>query len=450
MIPIAHAPGHFYIGENESLDKAICAEVSAEYLQVVSSEDYERYSDFGVPAWFRNRENYQSIIQGSYMDIMPMTAEVIPSLTCPFRCNQCSYRPQKEDLGIWDGRGQLSRDNLLMSQAAMETIIDRLAEAGVENIVITGGGEPLSNRDVVLFGLEDAKAKGMNTCLYSNGYLISDATATQLMSIAPTVIRISIYGMEEQGFTAYTGVKATGFGRVFDNIAHLIDAKVSEKADTQISISFLLHPCMFEHLDLSSGLDLFGLFTRHIGTNRLQHISTIRLTPAVDYYDRKQHELDFFKMIFEKAEKEISAFARFGVTLKPYRHRLDDLYKEKEYNACLAAGLYAEVGVDGTMYQCCERLFMPEYEIGNVLSDTIQDIYKSQPRHDVMTSVNCTIKSCPAVCKPHEANKQLASIQDNSTVRSQDSFRFTLWYDLLQDMASQDSVVLGRYNPFES
>lgn len=450
MLPIPDKIGYFYAKENQEIDP----EIGPEFIKYISEEKYQHCSDFIVPSWFMNKKNFEAICSADFLDIMPMTAEVVPSLICPFRCHQCSYKPQKKDMGIWGQTiDQQERSDLLMSEQTMDIVIDKLYQSGMKNLVITGGGEPLANPNVVLHSLKKAKKLGISTCLYTNGYLLSSKLIKQLVNIDPVVTRISIYGIDGVGFSSYTKMPQEGYRKVFQNLKTLITEKIDANANLSLSISFLVHPIMFKHFDLSKKLNLIDLFINTLGEQNLKWISTIRFTPAVDYYNREQHDISFFKSFFANIEEEIPVFLKYGVRLMPYYHRLKDLYDTKSYHQCLGSGFYAEIGINGEMYQCCEKLLMPEYSIGNILENTVEEIYHSEKRKRLCSLINKEIRSCPSVCKPHEINKILSLLPFRNGLEKEyaiSTYRLNFWYRLLIQHGRSSPVALSRYNPFES
>lgn len=314
----------------------------------------------------------------------------------------------------------------------------------MKNVVFTGGGEPLSNAEVTLQGMKIAKQNDMNVCLYTNGLLMNKERIEEIIENEPQVCRISIYGFDEKGYANYTKMEKDGFFRVVENVKWLIRAKQERNLKINIALSFLIHPVMFEHIQAVRKIDIWKMLENLFGMQYLQQLLSIRFTPAVDYYHKEQIEKSFFDDLF-MAVKEADFKAReLGVVIKPYYHRLNDLYNRKSYEKCMACGLYAEIGIDGTMYQCCEKLFIKEYAIGNIINNSIEEIYESGLRKKVLNNLN--VQQCPPVCKPHEVNKKMREIECQSINNPQQYF---MWYEMLKKMPrSQD--VLGVNNAFES
>ena len=151
-----------------------------------------------------DEKNFNKALSNSFLEIYPMTAEIIPSLLCPFRCEQCSYRPQKEKMGIWDKKNEGNTAELLMSRETMRNALNSLEAVGTRHIIFTGGGEPLSNKDVLFYGIRKATEKNMEICLYTNALLLTKDAVNELITSSVKVCRISIYGVNSEGFTNYT------------------------------------------------------------------------------------------------------------------------------------------------------------------------------------------------------------------------------------------------------
>jgi len=442
MIPNVKKIGYFYIRQ---IDEDIQKKLNIEdiYCEIVSELEYSALKDFIVPSWYRNKFNFRELMSNQFESILPMTAEIIPSLMCPLKCEQCSYKPQKQSIGVWD-----NKHSMLMTSEGMETALRKLNEVNTQNIIITGGGEPLTNAKVTIQGLATAKKYGMVTCLYTNGLLMNESNCQQIIQTNLDVIRISIYGVDEIGFLLYTGTEKKFFKKVFENVNKLIESKIKNQSNISIGLSFLTHPKMFNHINIEKfPFNLFKLLIGMLGKENLSHISTIRFTPAVDYYNMNQHEFNFFEKIYKNIETHIDDFLSYGVTLTPYYHRLNDLYKKKEYDKCTGCGFYAEIGTDGTMYHCCEKLLIEEYAIGNIFEESIHDIYHSNKRMEIINKVNDNIKLCPPVCKPHEINKQLSLVENND---ERNIHRYNIWYDSLIEQGKNSKKILSQYNPFES
>lgn len=100
------------------------------------------------------------------------------------------------------------------------------------------------------------------------------------------------------------------------------------------------------------------------------------------------------------------------------------------------------------MYLCCEKLLQKGFCIGNVIQDSIEDIYSSELRKnviDIIRSEHCL--KCPNLCKPHEINKQIQYVIDFLNASPKESL--IQWRDDLLKIAG-NSNSFGKLNAFES
>ena len=396
-----------------------------------------------LPNWIKDPENLEKILSGQYRDIKPITAEFVPTLNCNYRCTQCAYSKAKKDSGLWatsQKKGLLPKYH--MSEDVMMFSLDRLVEGGVKNILFTGGGEPLINKST-LKGMRHAKNNGNVVALYTNGVVLNSEKIDELIEIDPLFIRISVYGGNQETVANYTHTKDNkSFERVIRNITELIKQKKKAKSDVNIGLSYLVHPLT------QDSITEFAQEIRKIDV--INALDYIRFTPAVEYFDGPQHDQGMMEETFKGIEHNVSPmFTDTDVSIKLYYHRLNDLNSEKQYNTCLASGWFIEVGPSGEVFLCCEKHFLEDYKIGNLMTHTIDEIWKSDLRKNVIDNVNnhyC--KSCPTLCKPHELNKVFNEIE---TYRQEGNInKIKKWSsDLLKYRAACDFCP-GQMDDFQS
>lgn len=111
----------------------------------------------------------------------PMTLEIYPTLACNLDCAFCDttdrHRPPQ---------AELSTERWL-------ELIDEAAALGVRRVFVLGGGEPLLRKDTPLL-LRRIKALGMEGVLTTNGTLLGERLAEQLVDDAWDEVHISLDG----------------------------------------------------------------------------------------------------------------------------------------------------------------------------------------------------------------------------------------------------------------
>lgn len=407
-----------------SIDHSLCQRITKEEAMHIL-HPYK-------PIWLVSQQNMIAMCNNDFESISPITAEVIPTLNCCFRCNQCAYRLVKEQNDVWEK----SNKNFDMTKEKMELVLTRLSQGGVKNIVFTGGGEPLVNLDVTLYGMSICNNIGLNFGLYTNGYRLTSSTIKQILSYNPEFIRISIYGTNEETFNNYTNSQGSNYLKIIANIKDLLHVISNSKSNTAISLSFLMHPILYvQASDISRIVELFSV-------EELKQFTSIRFTPAVNYDSPVQHASKFFDGIVKEILKLKQEYGLSNIYI--YSHRLRDLYTPKEYNKCRGNGFYAEVGPKGEMYLCCEKVGHPDYVIGDLTASSLSDIWVSQKRLEILRSIDCSL--CPSLCKPHEANKQMEFLCNNR-INDND---LENWFKEINQIASNEAFAPGYPNSFES
>lgn len=303
----------------------------------------------------------------------------------------------KENNAVWK---QTNNDpSIHMTEGVMNLCLERLAEGGVKNILITGGGEPLMN-PVSLMAMSKANELNLTHALYTNGYLLNRKTIEEIIGLNPLFTRISVYGGNQKTMNQYTqnsGVRT--FDSLIEKIDNIAKSKKDACSDMYLGLSYLVHPIT------ANSIVEFAQKIRNL--NNVDQINYVRFTPAVDYFGNQQHSKELMRDVFEVVnEKIMEMFKDVDTEIKPYVHRLNDLHGEKNYKECRASGWFAEIAPSGRVYLCCEKHFLPEYEIGDLKSSTLGEIWVGDQRKDVIQRVNdqCLV-NCPTLCKPHELNK---------------------------------------------
>ncbi|MEM2971544.1 MAG: radical SAM protein [Candidatus Bathyarchaeia archaeon] len=111
-------------------------------------------------------ENVKKVLRGDFYSVTPVTAQIVPTLQCNFRCPRCTYGQIKMEL-------MKSCKKIQMSYKELCLIIDRLCEGGIKGVVFTGGGEPTCYRHLP-DGIKYAKEKKLEVGLFTNGSLLTD------------------------------------------------------------------------------------------------------------------------------------------------------------------------------------------------------------------------------------------------------------------------------------
>lgn len=136
---------------------------------------------------------------------------------CPLRCAWChnpeSWRREPEPLVKENGQTKLCGQEMTVGEVMDEVMVDYLYYRNSEGGVTLSGGEPMAQFEFTRALLQDAKRRGLHTCIETSGY----AQSQKFNEIMPYVdlFLYDIKGTDPQAHKAHTGV---GNRLILDNL----------------------------------------------------------------------------------------------------------------------------------------------------------------------------------------------------------------------------------------
>lgn len=134
---------------------------------------------------------------------------------CNFRCKHC-YLGSKKDFKYID-------------KEKVFKILDDLKDMGCISLIITGG-EPLMHPhfpDIYIY----AKKKGFLITLFTNASLLNDEIIDLLSKYKPTMIEISLYGIDNSSYEELT-MRKIDFSKLKDNIKRIVESNIRVRLKT--------------------------------------------------------------------------------------------------------------------------------------------------------------------------------------------------------------------------
>ena len=105
----------------------------------------------------------------------PIELSLDPAHICNYKCEHCNAQRY-----LTLNPEQVPKDMKLMTEQHLKNLIDFAAKWGVKGVCLGGGGEPLMNRNVWKLP-EYIKSKGMQCSFATNGSIINEEIANQMM-----------------------------------------------------------------------------------------------------------------------------------------------------------------------------------------------------------------------------------------------------------------------------
>lgn len=146
---------------------------------------------------------FRQFLTGGELDIVPVTVQLWPSLSCNVRCPTCAYR-------LTDARAKADSDDELhlMPLSLFKHLVASLKMAGVNSVFLTGGGEPLQHPELAAM-VDELTSIGLGWGLFTNGISLTPELAARLLRARPGFFRVSL---DAGGPELYSKIYATSPG----------------------------------------------------------------------------------------------------------------------------------------------------------------------------------------------------------------------------------------------
>lgn len=406
---------------------------------------------FLYPSWVFHRAITEKVLAGAYDEILPYTAEFVPTLNCSYRCRiPCSFTHQKRSLGVWEANDFENERVHMPSVEFAKQLVDRLWQGGIKGITFTGGGEPSS-----FGGLEDvmlhAHKRGLDTVLFTNGDWVDPQRIAGVLAASPKLVRISLNAGTKEVHTRFHHPfnPATAFMTVLDTI-ELFARGALQHPDVSVGLSVVINAInqndlvetaqrVREIVDRTKGGIAF-LAYRPMFNNRPCKI--------VDGTYRRQNQLSpgLLTQAYRTVEEQVRPILDgTGVRVSNVTSRYEALLHcqsveySRYYDSCRASGLFAELAPDGRLHLCCDWNCDPDFAIGDLTTSTLEEIWGGEQRRALIQRISdskCEI--CPPACKPHDANRQFEQVERLRATG--DLFKAEVWIEE-QQMAAPPKMV---------
>jgi len=136
-------------------------------------------------------------------------------------------------------REKLTRSVSIMAQDAYEKSIDEVVGLGAEQVVLTGFGEPMLDRNLEQ-KIRYAKSKGLRTYIITNGSALTPKRATALLMAGLDEMRVSFYGMGSDTYNAV--MRGLEFDKTVKNLMNFLAVRKSLNIDCKVQLSYLVLP----------------------------------------------------------------------------------------------------------------------------------------------------------------------------------------------------------------
>lgn len=345
-------------------------------------------------------------ICGDEYDKGPLVVEWDTTEACNLACPGCI----SEDL-VCNGNS-FSRDRLL-------EIASELYYIGVKAVVLIGGGEPLIHPAVGEL-IEYLGEHDINIGITTNGCFIPNHLKTIAEYVSWT--RVSMDASTPETFNRLRPSK-DGNNQFFEIVKAMKDLSVIKTG--KLGFSFLIRT-EADEFGISSNIpEIYdaAVLARDIGCDYFE------VKPSYSYAGGRDHALVIHsKERMSEAREQIERIKELGTD--DFRIftaiNLEDSLKcveskqKKNYKDCPAAHLRTLICPSG-VFVCPYWRGKEPYRIGDAIKQSIQDIWKSNRRREVMSMLDPSTV-CDFHCLRNETNLEVMRIMNGGDVQIVDEF----------------------------
>ena len=372
--------------------------------------------------WVHWQDRTENILNGNYFDLRPVHFEGIFTLVCNFLCPHCTRRPDRSKWvkgGTWQNNSDVTDFNTLNFQN-LKTIIDKLIVFKQDNQmgIVWGGGDPTANPSTYS-AMRYAKLKGITSSFLTNGVLMD---VDSLIEIEPTIVRVSLNCGTNDSYARFHGFPRTWnyFDRVIANIKKMNRLKVNlgNKHKTLFGISLIMDERNIE--DFIIATQLISDITKEDGRG----IDYVIVRPVMQYEHfeaktaiLKDSTISKAWKLIEKGGVAYENLISVNIPLIPIKDSFNEPLTDSFYSSgtdCLSYGVCSEIRHNGDIQICSDSYGDPNYTIGNLLSDDLDTIWKSEKRKNILENINqkqCYKAKCARNSRGHHHNRIFHQIE---------------------------------------
>lgn len=322
----------------------------------------------------------------------PVTVEWDLSNRCTLGCQDCHFA-HTHTRGPWTAKPRTlpmafeSTGDLADVGGLVWRVLAELADAGVQAVIWSGGGEPTTHprwQDAVAYGYRVGLQQGM----YTLGGLLTRESARSLARNVEWVV-VSLDAADAETYSAEKGVPQERFGAALNGIRWLVEAQ-----QTVVGVSFLLHAQNY-----TRAWNMLAL-ARSLGATYTTFRPAIRVdqaNPSVTSDDRRW---------ITTASEFLGTLSREqDVEIDPRRFYEYAKWQAHGYTSCTGIRLNTTITPDGRVWVCPQRRGVADSCLGDLRRESFATIWARHPGRFTVDD------GCRVMCRLHPVNQTLAALE---------------------------------------
>lgn len=308
--------------------------------------------------------------------VIPVTWEMDVTTVCNHKCPGCS--------------GNI-RDCSLLSPVDAERIVRAIKDLGGKGLILTGGGEPTTNKDALIAALGH-----LPTLLFTNGELFDEDFARQVMGYL-SGLRFSLDAYDYDTAEKWRGISPERWDAVLANLKMACGLKKEMGSNIVIGSGYLTDE---ERID---GIPLFAEVSQSCGVDYAQCRPMLW---TIANQETPKWDLSSFDSVYDSAADSFECLTKSEHKYSLMRN--NDV--SRHYEKCHAGRFASTIGADMKVYFCCHTRYIKDFCLGDLKTQTIEQIFKSGRLEEIRDNMDFSL--CPALCRGDAINRGVQSLID--------------------------------------
>jgi len=345
------------------------------------------YHPTRVSKWFESKDDWNKLKK-----VYPIYIEITPIGSCNHRCTFCSVD--------YIGYKSIKQDEKILSSR-----IEEMAKLGVKSIMFAGEGEPTLYKPLPNI-LDLCTKLNIDTSLTTNAVVMNEVTIKNYVKNCKW-IKVSINAGNRDIYANIHKTKSEDFDKVIENLKLSVKIKKEKNYDCTIGAQMLLLP---ENKDSAVSL------AKEMSSIGIDYLVIKPYTQSLYGESRKYEGLTYHNMLDLENELKKYETNNFKVIFRANTmKKLEE--KVQPYKICYATpNFWAYLMADGSLYSCSAFLQNDNFNLGNINTQTFQEIWEGEKRKTNLNYVknDLDISMCRKNCRMDEINRYLWNLKHPS------------------------------------
>jgi len=309
---------------------------------------------------------FQKLAKGEKM--FPVMAELDLTDACNHRCSWCVYK----------GKVIYSK-NFTYDQ--LNKVFGALSRTPIRSVIIKGGGEPTIS-PIFAKSLYCARKHNLKVAVETNGSRFVGRNLQAVLDCCEWV-RISLDAATSGTHTLIHKpyqAERDGFDYILKNIRNLLYKRDVVNSHVTVGLNFTTHKMNYKEIVPA------GCLAKELGVDYISFRCARWYDVEINQYIWNEIKESFRKVKMLQNSKMI-------VETKFIKH---DRLRNRKWKYCVGPSLIAVVECNGNVTMCCDSRGIPEFIIGNILKQSLEEIWYGSKREKLAKMI--PVHKCYEIC----------------------------------------------------